>query len=65
MYLNCGFLKIQLGNRLREKNQNNTNTTQICFETFNSFQVWYDMNLSWGFLKSQFGNGFTRKIKII
>ena len=50
MYLNWGFRKIQLGkkiqlgNRFREKNQHNANRTQIFFLTFNSFQVWYDMN---------------------
>ena len=30
MKLNWGFLKLQLGNRFGEKNQNNANTTQIC-----------------------------------
>ena len=35
MDLNWGFFKFQLGNRLRKKNQNNPNTTQICFEAFN------------------------------
>ena len=54
MNLNCGFLKFQFGKQLRE-NQNNPSTIQICFETFNLFQVWYKMYLNWGFLKFQFG----------
>ena len=64
MNLNWGFLKFQVGNRFREKNQYNTNTSQICFETFNSFQVWYEMYLNWGFLKFKLGNQVREKIKI-
>ena len=32
MNLNCGFFKFQLENRFGEKNQDNPNTTQICFK---------------------------------
>ena len=32
MKLNWGFLKLQLGNRFGEKNQNNPNTAQICLK---------------------------------
>ena len=35
MKLNRGFLKFHLENQFGEKNQNNPNTTQICFGTFN------------------------------
>ena len=48
MHLNSGFLKFQLGNQVRElekKNQNNTDITQICFETFDSFKVCYVLEL--------------------
>ena len=45
MHLNLGFLKFQLGNQVRERNQNNTNITQICFETFDSFKVCYVLEL--------------------
>ena len=65
MHLNYGFFKFSLGNRFGEKNQNNPNATQICFETYNSFQTWCDMNLNCGFFKFQLGNRFGEKIKII
>ena len=64
MHLNWGFLKFQLGNEVTEKNQNNTNTTQICFETLDSFEVSYDMYLTCRLFKIQSRNRFREKIKI-
>ena len=33
------FLKFQFGNQFGEKNQNTSNTTQICFKTYNSYKL--------------------------
>ena len=52
MYLNGGFLNSNLETVLEKKNQNNPNTTQICFMD--------DMHLNWVYC----GNRFREKIKI-
>ena len=61
MHLDWDFLNSHLEIGLVKKNQDNPNTTQICFETYNSFQVLCDINLNWGFLKFQLGIQFEGK----
>ena len=65
MNSNCGFLKFLFGNQFGEKNQNNSDTTQICFESFNLFKVQYDIYLNWEFIidKFQLGHRFREKSK--
>ena len=64
MHLNWDFLNSNLKTDLEKRNENDPNTVQICFETFNWFKVRNDMHLNWRFLKFQFGIRFGEKKKI-